>query len=200
MADQTGTAVTGLIHVNKSVSTDPLTTIMGSRAFVAVARAVLYVMLDPEEDGLRILAQAKNNLGRMDVPPLKFAIENTLADTTTDGEEIYTGKVVWRGEASINIQEAIELAGRDADDRTMISEAADWLKDYLAGHGGIDQASTIKKEAMKAGIKDWAVTRARKRVGAVTEKAGFQGPNCWRLPVSIPDAPPVVETEEESLI
>jgi hypothetical protein len=41
LANRTGAAILGLIHVNKSMSTDPLTTLMASRAFAAVARAVL---------------------------------------------------------------------------------------------------------------------------------------------------------------
>ena len=42
IANSTGAAILGLIHLNKSLSTDPLTMLMGSRAFAAVARAVLF--------------------------------------------------------------------------------------------------------------------------------------------------------------
>ena len=66
LADRTGVAVLGLIHVNKSSTTDPLTSLMGSRAFAAVARAVLFVMTDPDDENARLLGQAKNNLGRSD--------------------------------------------------------------------------------------------------------------------------------------
>lgn len=54
VADRTRTTVVGLIHVNKSTSTDTLTLLMGSRAFAAVARAVLFVMTDPDDDTLRL--------------------------------------------------------------------------------------------------------------------------------------------------
>jgi hypothetical protein len=50
VADATGAAVLGLIHVNKSTSNDPLTLLMGSRAFASVSRAVLFVMTDPDDD------------------------------------------------------------------------------------------------------------------------------------------------------
>ena len=49
LAERTGVHITGLIHVNKSGTADPLTALMGSRAFAAVARAVLFVMEDPDE-------------------------------------------------------------------------------------------------------------------------------------------------------
>jgi len=62
-----GAAVVGLIHVNKSVSTDALNTIMASRAFAAVARWVLFVMIDPDDESTRLLGLPKNNLGRTDL-------------------------------------------------------------------------------------------------------------------------------------
>ena len=47
MADAANLTVLGLIHVNKSVSSDALNLLMASRAFPAVARNVLFVMTDP---------------------------------------------------------------------------------------------------------------------------------------------------------
>jgi hypothetical protein len=64
LAERTTATVAGLIHVNKSTSSDPLTTRMASRAFAAIARAVLFVMANPEDETTRLLGQAKNNLGR----------------------------------------------------------------------------------------------------------------------------------------
>ena len=40
LANRAGMSVLGIIHHNKSGSTDPLQVIMGSRAFTAVARSV----------------------------------------------------------------------------------------------------------------------------------------------------------------
>ena len=47
LADRSSLCVLGLIHVNKSTTSDPLSALMGSRAFAAVARSVLFVMVDP---------------------------------------------------------------------------------------------------------------------------------------------------------
>ncbi len=63
-ADDTGVSILGLIHLNKSQGVDPLTAVMGSRAFVAVARSVLVVMKDPDEEDAYVMAHAKSNLGR----------------------------------------------------------------------------------------------------------------------------------------
>ena len=79
LADRTEAVVFGLIHVNKSSSSDVLTLLMGSRAFTAVARSVLFVMLDPEDESRRLLGQPKNNLGRTDLPTKTFRIVGALA-------------------------------------------------------------------------------------------------------------------------
>ena len=68
VADRTGCSVLGLIHVNKSTSSDPLTTLMASRAFVAVARAVLFVMVDPEDETTRLLGNRRITLGAPTFP------------------------------------------------------------------------------------------------------------------------------------
>jgi hypothetical protein len=72
--------VIGLIHENKSSATDLLSRIMGSRAFTAVVRAVLYAARrdeDPEDEPAGsdeppvdrdepqfVFGQAKSNLGQ----------------------------------------------------------------------------------------------------------------------------------------
>ena len=58
-------AVLGIIHVNKSSSADALNMIMGSRAFGAVARAVLMAVKNPEDDTC-LFGLAKNNLASKD--------------------------------------------------------------------------------------------------------------------------------------
>jgi hypothetical protein len=76
IATRSGAAVLGIIHVNKSAGADPLTLIMGSRAFVAVARSVLFAMTDPDDNERRLLGQPKDNLGRCDLPTLTFGIQS----------------------------------------------------------------------------------------------------------------------------
>ncbi len=129
LATRTTCSVLGLIHVNKSTSSDPLTTLMASRAFAAVARAVLFVMTDPDDESVRLLGQAKNNLGRMDLPTLTFTIEGACVAETAEGP-VWTGKLHWLGETTRSIREAMEAATASTGDRTATAEAADWLHDY----------------------------------------------------------------------
>ena len=91
LADRTNATVGGIIHVNKSSSNDALTTLMGSRAFAAVARCVLFVMTDPDDEHVRLVGQAKNNLGRSDLPTLRFTIAGANVADTVEGP-IWTGR------------------------------------------------------------------------------------------------------------
>ena len=86
IADRTRLTQFGLIHVNKSDTNDPLSSLMGSRAFAAVARSVLFVMTDPDDENTRLLGTPKNNLGRLDLPTLSFRIDGAKVAQTEEGE------------------------------------------------------------------------------------------------------------------
>jgi hypothetical protein len=101
LANRTGANVLGLIHVNKGQSLDPLTSLMGSRAFAAVARAVLYMMTDPDNEAQILLGQPKNNLGRSDLPTLTLKIESAHVADTDEGP-VWTGRATWTGESGMN--------------------------------------------------------------------------------------------------
>ena len=87
----------GIIHVNKSGSGDALNSIMGSRAFGSVARAVLMAVKNPE-DGACTFGLAKNNLGaKDDQPAYRYQIVGEKVAETIEGE-VWTGKVDWQGD------------------------------------------------------------------------------------------------------
>jgi hypothetical protein len=128
--DSTGATVHGLIHVNKSTSTDPLNTLMASRAFAALARSVLFVMTDPDDEKVRLLGIAKSNRGRIDVPTRSFQIVPAAWPIPPRAK---CGRASWNGRS---IREATEAAAAGSGDRTATSEAAEWLEDYLTIQGG----------------------------------------------------------------
>jgi len=175
LADETDAAVIGIIHVNKSGSTDPLTQVMGSRAFAAVARAVLFVASDPEDEKVRLLGQPKNNLGSLDLPTLKFRIvQYTIPDTREDA--IVTGRIEWLGESSRSINDVVAMQGISRQER----DAADWLSEYLAGRGEVDFNEVIKA-ANQAGYSQRAIQRASKKLHVQIERKGFPSQTTWSL-------------------
>jgi hypothetical protein len=182
IADNTDICVLGLIHVNKGSSTDPLTMLMGSRAFVAVARAVLFVMVDPEDEEARIVGQAKNNLGRLDIPSLTFTIEDAHVCDTPEGP-VHTGRLQWTGETDRSIAETVEVAA-DAGGPSVTEEAEDWLVAYLNSQvDGSADSATVKEEARKVGHSTRTIGRARRRLKIViTTERTFPKRTIWALP------------------
>lgn len=177
LADSTDTCCLGIIHVNKGTSRDPLTMVMGSRAFVAVARAVLFVAQDPADEKVRLLGQPKNNLGRADLPTLSFQIENAKVGDTDEGP-ILTGKLRWTGESERTIREVLEETA-EGDDKTALQEAKDWLDDYLTSQGGWAPSEEIKKAAKKAGHAERTLKRAKARLGIQSHSHDFPRRTLW---------------------
>ena len=182
LADRSGLSVLGLIHVNKSISSDPLTTLMASRAFAAVARAVLFVMVDPDDPSVRLLGVAKNNLGRTDLPTLSFRIQQVKVRDTGEGP-VLTGKLEWAGESDRSIQDALRAStqagpgGREPTD-----ERAKWLRDYLASKGGSADFADLRREGAKVGHLKNSLYRAKELLGVRSVHGGFPRRAFWALP------------------
>lgn len=181
VADRVGMSVLGLIHHNKSGSTDPLQLIMGSKAFTAVARSVHTVVTDPddEEEERKLFGTPKNNLGRTNLPTLSFTIVSAAVDT--DEGTAWTGRLVWGAEVHESISAVMERSGAENTDRTAIKEAAEWLHDFLSIQGVVGSAR-VKDEGRKAGHSESAIKRARHRIKAKTRSEGFPRTTFWYLP------------------
>lgn len=181
VADRVGMSVLGLIHHNKSGSTDPLQLIMGSKAFTAVARSVHTVVIDPddEDEERKLFGTPKNNLGRTNLPTLSFTIVSAAVDT--DEGTAWTGRLVWGDEVHESISAVMERSGAENTDRTALKEAAEWLHDFLSITGVVGSAR-VKDEGRKAGHSESALKRARHRIKVETRSEGFPRTTFWYLP------------------
>jgi hypothetical protein len=182
MADRTGCAVVGLAHFNKSASADALNLITGSRAFSAVARAVIAIARDDEAgDGSCVMSQAKNNLGRLDLPSLRYVVESVKIPT--DEGPAYVGKLTVTGESDRSVADILGdgAAGGDREDRTERDECAAWLTDYLISQGGEAAREDVLKAARVAGFAEATLKRARTRARVTTTRAGFPSRSIWQL-------------------
>ena len=178
LADTTHATVLGLIHVNKAVTTDPLTMLMGSRAFAAVSRSVLFVMPDPDKPETRLLGQPKNNLGRVDLPTLTFQLVGEKVADTPAGE-VWTGKVQWLGDAETSISDAIAASTGRPDERSAVAEAKEWLEDYLSTQTDPTESVTVKKAGNRAGHTNFAIHKARQALHVVVQSIGYPRKTYW---------------------
>lgn len=180
VADRGRFAILGLLHHNKSGSTDPLQLVMGSKAFTAVARSVHTVVEDPDEPAHRLFGTPKNNLGSTDLATLTFTITSAAIDT--DEGTAWTGQLQWGEDHTESIQSAMGRS-QDPDERSATTEAAEWLEDWLATQGGEASSADAKKAAKAAGHSDRTLKRASERLRVEVSSSGFPRMTYWSLPV-----------------
>lgn len=186
LADRSGASIVGLIHVNKGYGNDPVNLIMGSRAFTAVARSVVFVMTDPDDPATRLVGVPKNNLGRTDLPTLTFTVEGCKVAETPEGP-VYTGRVVWTGETDRTLQDALSSSAEDTDVRGAVDEAGLWLTDFLTQNGGVSDRADIERGGRAAGHSSNSLKRARTKLGITCSSYGFPRRTAWALPGTQPD-------------
>jgi hypothetical protein len=182
MADLINISVLGLIHHNKSGSTDPLQVVMASKAFPAVARSVHTVISDPDDEtsNRRLFGTPKNNLGRTDLPTLSFVIDS-FALEVEDGTAS-TGRLVWGDDSQVSIFDAMRRASESPDEKSAITEAAEWLGDFLALKHGRAASAEIKAAGVSAGHSYDSLKRARQRIGSLVESSGIPRRTYWLHP------------------
>ncbi len=172
-------AVVLIVHLNRAPSTVVLDRIAGSLGLSRASRSVLAVVENPDAEGERLLVLAKSNLGKLEVPSLRFRIEGTEVATPTGPTS--AGRVVHLGEApAITSRNALQTA--DREDRTAVDEASEWLADLL----GVEPlpAAQVKTEASRAGLSWSTVRRAKADVGVESRRWGRPGEEggwCWAL-------------------
>ncbi len=179
LGEDTGCAALGLVHHGKGAATDPLSLVLGSRAFTAVSRYVLAAARDPDaHDGSCVLSLEKNNLGRLDVPSLRYVIDDAAVQTADGPAQV--GALRFVGEADRTVGDILQETALGID-RGERDEAADWLVGYLTDHEGEARASEILKAARADGIAERTLRRARSRAGVESRRSGFGQGALWRL-------------------
>jgi putative DNA primase/helicase len=169
LADETGCTILLLRHLNKSKGGDPLYRGGGSIGIVGAARAGLLVAADPDDRQCRILASVKSNLG---------PAPNSLAYQLVEAGDYGVARVQWVGDSDHTARDLLaDHTDEDSDER---SEAEQWLQDYLTEQGKA-RSKDAKADGAKAGIKEWTLKRAAKRLGVTVESIGYPRETWWTL-------------------
>jgi len=185
IAERTGACILGLIHVNKSQTTDAMNSVMASRAFGAVARSVLFVIVDPDKPQVRYLQVVKSNLGSTDLATMTFTIEpvQVLSDS---GETLEVGRTVWGVDSSRTVREIlVESAGPTTTRITRVDVAKAWLEGELQARGGQASRSELLSSGQAKGFPEALVKRARGALGLTSSTTGtYPNRTVWSLPDS----------------
>ncbi|MCH9013561.1 MAG: adenosylcobinamide-GDP ribazoletransferase, partial [Proteobacteria bacterium] len=177
LAERYSIAVAFILHLTKGQADRAIYRAQGNIAYVAAARVVHLVGVNPDDESERIIACIKNNLVKK--PP---AVAFTLNE----------GQFRWKG--LTDIAPAALLKGDDDEEvRTgALGEAEDFLRQALAG--GPRGAEATIKEATDVGIAKRTLMRAKaalkvsgKRFGETGVRGG--GGWVWRLEPYDPGEP-----------
>ena len=182
LAESTGAAILGVMHLNKSSSTDVLTRVSGSVAFGAAARSVLLLGEDPnavEGGPERLLIHGKSNLG----PPavaVRLRVDGRTIPTT-EGGEIETSGIAWLGDDPTATAARV-LGGHQ--EPSSLDAATGFLREVLTD--GPLPSSEVKALAADEDITERTLKRAKKELGIESKKKGFGTGSAvlWSLPTT----------------
>ena len=177
MAERTGVAILGVMHLNKKQTANVLQRATGSGAFGAVARSVVLVGPHPEDaelppnDQRRVFAPAKMNLG-----PLGESRTFRIGDRG----------VRWEGETTVTARDMAVADMTGAADDGKLAQAIALLQAELAG--GPRPAAAMLARGRELGISEKTVRRAKDVLGVVSRQEAGEGDQrwTWRLPDPAP--------------
>ncbi|CAG4925703.1 AAA family ATPase [Paraburkholderia saeva] len=167
-------AVLGISHFAKGTKgSSPAERVIGSQAFVALARMVLVAGKD-EAAERRILARAKSNIA-----PDEGGVSYTLELADADG--IPASRVVWGEMIDGTARDILGDVEQTPDDneRSERDEAADFLRGLLST--GPVPVKSIKSDATGAGYSWRTIERAKREIGAQARKGGMKDGWVWAL-------------------
>lgn len=179
MAEASRLAVIGLGHTRKAMSTNLMDAILGSSELGNVVRSAIGVMADPEDKGVYVLSQEKNNLGRLDVPSLTYRIAGHIF--MSDGELIETSRIDWQGESDKTVSDMLAEAVQTGNGGAL-KEAVTFLRNYLTDHGGEAPLKEVRKAADEEMISSSSLKRAATKLNLISLRSGFPAVAVWQLP------------------
>lgn len=175
LAAELGCAVLGITHLSKGTSgREPLERIAGSIAFGAVARVVLATVKPADPDAPRRLVRAKSNIG-----PDTGGFEYTLFAAPVPGHPLQAQRVDWGASLEGSARDLMSVETPD-DSADSMDDAEAFLAETL--REGPMMTKDIKSAAAAHGHRWRTIERAKKSLGVVATKGGFQGAWGWELP------------------
>jgi hypothetical protein len=151
---------------------------MGSAAFGNVARAALGFAYDTEaDDGTCIISQVKNNLGRLDLPSLRYRIEEATIDTPEGPASV--GRLVLLGETGRSVA-AILGDRQTAEERSALQMAKDFLTEALGDRVGHLSKEVVQDARDGHAIAEKTLRRAKNDLPIEVYQEGREW--YWKLP------------------
>lgn len=176
LARECRAAVIGITHFRKNGGgADPVQMVIGSTAFVAVARIVLVAakVKDAEGNLKHILARAKSNIG-----PDDGGFEYHIEEREIEGG-IHATCATWGAPITGSARDL--LIERDPAEEEDVADVVGALREELKG-AEWRPVSDLHKSLIALGFTKTSIWRASKRLRVRKRKAGMVGGWEWQLP------------------
>ena len=184
-------AVLGISHFSKGgQGQDPTQRVVGSVAFVAVARVVWVaakVKSDDDQDR-RILARSKSNIGPDD-GGFEYQLEQVEALPGIEASRVAWGKAVAGSAREL-------LTDPASDEQSPRDDATEFLRDML-GSGPVP-VKTLLEEAKQAGHSWATVRRASDGLLIIKKKGSMSDGWYWQLPKTLTKMSNVLRSEDRA--
>lgn len=175
MCDKHDIATIGLVHFGKKESSDSGVLILGSIAWSQVARSVLSLAFNKDNDTL-VCTNTKGNLAS-EVVSREVRLESRSI-MTDDGESTSVAEAVWGGISDVSAMDLMETRDGEEDE----SDTVAWLRDYLSMYGETPKMEVEKAAGKDLGISSKTVRRTFRKIGGVSRRVGFPPIAYWSLP------------------
>jgi hypothetical protein len=176
-------------HIGKTKRDNPLHASLGSIDITANMRSVLLLGRDPENEARRIVAHSKASNAR-EAPSMAYTITSVEREMfLPDGGSIMVEapRLAWDGRSHLTARDLLSpLSGEDADGKTAVEEAQDFLRDLLSA--GPVLYDEVVKAIKRAGLARRTIERARGLAGVKVQRRQHdqvpyqQWPYEWFLP------------------
>ena len=177
LATDTGIALIAIKHFNKDSEKTAMQRSSGSIAYVAVARAALVFVPDPENESQTLMLMVKSNLGLR---------ADGLAFNITKRDAALAARIEWRGSTKISAEEA--LRGKPGPKGEKLESAKEFLTKLLIDSGiGAVPSKEIIRLAAAAGFKEKTIRRAKVELKLKAELDGHRR-WVWSLPADTDEA------------
>jgi putative DNA primase/helicase len=175
MAEKRDVAIFGTTHLSKAGDKTAMHRALGSGAFIALARMVVLVAPDRNNEKRRYLLSVKNNLAKKP-PGHAYCLEPS--------EVLDVPYVVWEaGTIDLDADQALsdsESLEKDANRSTAIRDSLEILLEDGVWHPKDSVVEALRK-GMPGKISEAMISRAADSLGVEFQKKGFPAKSLWRL-------------------
>jgi len=160
VAEEENCAILGIAHLNKGESANALNRITGTKAWSAVARSVLFLGAEAQDEDTRHLVHVKANMSRKG-PSLSCHVEELEIEGAA--APVMTSRIVIDGPSNARASDLI--VAESAGEVTEREEAERFLRQELVD-GREQPAKELQARAMKElNVSAKTLVRAKKRIG-----------------------------------